>query len=637
MKYTYYLFVTASLILCTATIVPAQEYRKYDGSDNNPTHPTWGAAGERQRTMGTIGYADGISEPSGLDRPNPRHISNLIFSQSTQAEDPRGLSAYAWAWGQFIDHDIVLSPDNPTEPMPIAVPPFDFFFDPYGTGNVQIPMFRSKYDPITGTEPGNPRMHVNDITAFIDGSGVYGSNFNRASWLRMYSKGKLKLSDGKMLPWNTVTGEYSAPLDQGAPEMAMPLPFVDKWFIAGDVRANENPFLLALHNLFAREHNRICLELYAENPTWSDEELFQEARRRVGALIQSVTYQEWLPTLGVHLPTYAGYSESVNPGIMNVFSAAAYRYGHSTINSTLIRMDDAGNYMPEGNILLRDAYFNPSATTEVGGIEPYLIGMSTVVEQNFDCKIIDDLRNFLFGPPGAGGLDLAALNIQRGRDRGLPDYNTVRMDFGLPALNDFTEVTGDDLMNMTLQAVYQDINAIDPWVGMLSEDHMPNALFGPTAMTILSQQFTALRDGDRFYFENDPAFTPEEIAEIKNTRLADIIRRNTPITCLRDNVFMAQPIVTTPAHALTASTLSLQLYPNPVVDWVNLSVESPKVQEAQIQIIDPLGRVQYTETVSLTDGSNQIRLQATALLANGVYQIVLATQGGYSFASFIKA
>lgn len=151
-----------------------------------------------------------------------------------------------------------------------------------------------------------------------------------------------------------------------------------------------------MHTLFTREHNRLCTKLANEFPSWNDEELYQRARKLVGAEIQAITYEEWLPELGMELDTYLGYNASVDPGIMNVFSAAAYRYGHTTINSVLVRMDNAGNYMAEGDILLRDAYFNPGATKDIGGIEPYLIGMSTVIQQDFDCKIIDDLRNFLW-------------------------------------------------------------------------------------------------------------------------------------------------------------------------------------------------------------------------------------------------
>ncbi len=128
------------------------------------------------------------------------------------------------------------------------------------------------------------------------------------------------------------------------------------------------------------------------------------SRRIIGAKIQAIVYEEWLPTLGVHLPEYNGYDALVNPGIMNVFSVAAYRYGHTVVNSTIVRMNNEGNLIPAGNILLRNAFFNPIVLVESGGVDPFLIGMATQVEQDFDCKLVHDLRNFLFGPPGFGGL-----------------------------------------------------------------------------------------------------------------------------------------------------------------------------------------------------------------------------------------
>ena len=149
-----------------------------------------------------------------------------------------------------------------------------------------------------------------------------------------------------------------------------------------------------------------------DSPSWTDQQLFQTARRQVSAMIQAVVYEEWLPSLGVDLPVYQGYDANINPSISNVFSAAAFRYGHTTINSTIVRMSNDGTIMEEGNTLLKEIFFNPMTLMEAGGMEALMKGMSTQVQQELDCKIIDDLRNFLFGPPGAGGLDLAAINIQ---------------------------------------------------------------------------------------------------------------------------------------------------------------------------------------------------------------------------------
>lgn len=613
----------------------SQGVRTIDGFNNNLIYKTWGAAGENQLTPGTIGYADGISTPAGPDRPNPRVISNQLFMQNTLANDPIGLSAYCWGWGQFIDHDITLVKDNANELLTIPIPKGDAFFDPQGTGTSFIPMARSESDPTTGTSTSNPRKHVNGITAFIDASTVYGSDDERATWLRTFSGGRLKVSAGNLLPWNTTTGEYGAPIDPNSPEMAMPLPNVKKWFVAGDIRANENPFLTSLHTLFVREHNRLVDQLTTAHPSWTDEQLYQHARRLVGAQMQQIVYGEWLPALGMEVPAYEIYDPFTNPGIMNEFSAAAYRYGHTTINSLLVRMNNDGYYLAQGDILLRDAFFNPNAIPDVDGIEPYLIGMATVVQQDFDCKVIDDLRNFLFGKPGQGGMDLAAINITRGRERGLADHNTIRADFGLPPFASFNEFSSDPLMNQTLEYVYGSIDKVDPWVGMLAEDHMPGALFGHTAMAIVKKQFMALRDGDRYYFENDIEITENEKEWIRTVRLADIIKRNTEVTIVHDDIFHAKPLVSgyqwTPEHQI-----DFALYPNPVRDKVILRIASDDQHESNIRIFDGSGQVLLQRAAFMSQGNNTLTISLPATWPAGMYQLNIQDGERIGIKSFIK-
>ena len=614
------LFLLALVFLFLRLTVTAQEHRSYDGRGNNRTYPEWGAAGTNQIRIIANGFNDQISQPAGDDRPNPRVISNEIFNQGGLLSDARLLSDYAWVWGQFIDHDITLVPDHSVESINIAVPSGDRYFDPFSTGTVIIPMNRSAYDPASGTDVLHPRAFPNEITAFIDGSAVYGSDSQRAKWLRTFKDGKLKTSTGEMLPFNTYDGNYSLLLDITAPEMAMPFPRTFIYFVAGDVRANENPLLSTIHTLFVREHNRLCDIYRVTNPGWSDEQLYQKARRIVGALIQSVTYEQWLPTLGVHLEPYSGYDPAVNPGIMNVFSAAAYRYGHTVINSKLLRLDQDGKSIPQGDILLRDAFFNPTIITKSGGLEPFFRGAAVQVEQDFDMKLVDDLRNFLFGAPGAGGLDLASININRGRERGLPDYNTVRKDIGLPQVRSFSSLTSNPWMNEALEKVYGDISRLDPWVGFLSEDHMPDALFGQSVMTIVSMQFRALRDGDRFYYENDPDLTPVEKMEIKNTALADILMRNTDLEYMQDNVFLAQQLSTSIVDR-NAESIELKVYPNPASHLFYTEVPVMENTDGEIRIFDYLGRAVYSRELTLYPGIHKLEWRRGSEMTPGIYQV----------------
>ena len=536
------------LSICLITLVNLlyaqvneQEYRTYDGSMNNFDNPDWGSAGVNLLRVTTVGYEDGISTPAGADRPNPRTVSNSIFAQESLINDPLSLSDFCWVWGQFIDHDIGITTESHTEPAMISVPAGDPWFDPLGSGQVIIPMMRNIHDEATGTDEFNPRQHPNLITAFIDASGVYGSDQERADWLRTFEGGKLKVSEGNLPPFNTVTGEFADAIDPDAPGMDNPTGISEKIFVAGDIRAGENPLLLSFHTLFVREHNRLCDELVVEHPDWTDEELYQHARKIVGGLIQAVVYEEWLPAMGVNLPPYTSYNPNQNPGLMNVFTAAAFRLGHTLLNSNIRRVDNTGATIPEGDLLLRDGFFNPFVMIETGDIDPFLKGMAIQTQQMLDPKVVNDVRNFLFGPPGAGGLDLASININRGRERGLADFNTIRENFGLEEYQFFQQINSDASIFTKLLSLYQDINDIDPWVGMLCEEPMPGALFGETIMEIMKVQFLGLRDGDRFYYENDPVLTAAEKAEIKSTSLHDIIMRNTSISLMQDNVFSSMP------------------------------------------------------------------------------------------------
>ncbi len=612
-----------------------QEYRTISGYGNNPSYPMWGSTNALMQQFSPLVFADGVGEPNGASRPSPRLISNLLFVQNTMAMDERGLSAFAWGFGQFVDHDITLSPERHDEQVYIEVPIGDPFFDPQGTGTAVIPMNRSDYRPGTGTGPGNPRRFYNGITSFIDGSAVYGSDSTRAAWLRTFVGGKLKTSSGNLLPYNTITGEYDDPIDPNAPEMAMAYPWVEKYFVAGDIRANENPFLLAFHTLFVREHNRLCDELALQHPDWTDEQLYQKARQLVGGMIQAIVYEEWLPALGIHLGPYASYKPELNPTILNEFATAAFRYGHTTINHQLLRLGPDGAPLPQGPIGLRDAFFNPYALVEVGGPEPYFLGQVTQMQQDFDCKVIDELRNFLFGQPGQGGLDLVALNIMRGRERGLADYNTMRMSFGLPPLSSFDDLSSDPLMNMSMEMVYGDIDDIDPWVGMLAEDHMPDALFGETAMLIVSVQFQALRDGDRFYYENDPNLTDDEKAWLKQTRLADVIRRNSnyDMSALPDNVFFAQDLLLTSIESPDGMPIvRLNLWPNPTTEELFLSFEERGA--SSLRIYDMLGRLVWEREV-LFDGA-PLKVALPDELTAGQYVLWVAQHGKAGRAIFTK-
>ena len=355
------------------------------------------------------------------------------------------------------------------------------------------------------------------LTAFIDASNVYGSDDTTAKALRTLSGGKLKTSEGDFLPFN------------GA----------GPFYLAGDVRVNEQIFLTAVHTLFVREHNRLADEVATKYQGMSDEQIYQFVRRIVGAQMQVITYKEFLPLVlgGDAIPEYNGYKPKVNPGIANEFSTASFRFGHSLLSPNVLRITNSGDVVA---VPLKDAFFNPMLVPVDDGIDSMLRGLAAQRAQEMDNMIVNDVRNLLFVISG-GGLDLASLNMQRGRDHGLPDYNTIRAAYGLPRVTSFAEISSNPEVQDALESAYGDVNDIDLWVGGLAEDHAPGALVGETVRAVLADQFIRLRDGDRLWYQNDPFFSyyTDWMEEVEETTLSDIIKRNTNIgNELQDNVFM---------------------------------------------------------------------------------------------------
>ena len=632
------------LLLTTALLVSIQGFtqvnRTYDGTNNNPNNPTWGAALEHFRNFVSNGYSDLISEPGGLDRPNPRKVSNAVGSQSEFTPNELGLSDFIWGWGQFIDHDINLNDDNFNEPNNIPVPNCEPLFDPDCLGSVTLRMFRSKSDPATGTSVSNPRKHINDITSYIDGSMVYGSDEARADWLRTFVDGKMKMSAGDLLPWNTIDGEYDSAIDPTAPFMVLDgFPLPEKFFVGGDIRVNEQPGLASFHTLWVREHNRLCDEIKAANPSWNDEEIFQRARKIVGGLIQAVTYEEFLPHIGIELDPYTGYDVNVQPDITNTFSAAAYRFGHTMVNGRLVRFEENGDDWMFGAKDLRDGFFRPEILKDEGGIEPFFRGLAAQEHQFVDPLIMDDIRNFLFGQPGAGGIDLLSINIARARERGIPDYNTIRTDLQLTPHADFTSLTSNPVLSESLETVYGDISKVDPWIGFMSEDHLPNALIGEGLHEMLKFQFQSLRDGDRYYYENDPAFTSAEIEAIKNTKLSEVILRNTIIEILQEDVFIAIPRGQLAVELFPfpeVRSIELSAYPNPVQKYFNLVIENARPSSATLNIFDVGGQIVSSRSVQLNRGRNEINFELSDQLASGLYVVTLESDTGAGQLKLIK-
>ncbi len=513
---------------------PKFEARSIHGWGNNLLRTELGMAETQLLRVAPVPFDFAMSAAMSESLPEPRMISNVVHAQLESRPNSAEATDMLWQWGQFLDHDVSLTPATVLSAgAAIQVPEGDPAFDPFGTGLGSIAFDRSIFDPETGTGPDNPREQTNLITAFIDASNVYGSSTERGFALRTSDgTGRLETSsNGLLLPLNPtgLENDSGGRLRRGL-------------FLAGDVRANEQVALTAMHILFVREHNRLAEEIGSEHPELNGHEIFELARKIVGAQMQVITYQEFLPLLlgrGALAP-YRGYDAEVDPSIANEFSTAAFRVGHTMLSPDLMLIDSDGEL---SQISLATAFFDPSMVRTLG-IDGFLRGLTTQRAQEIDLGLVDEIRNLLFGPPGSPGRDLAALNIQRGRDHGLPRYNVVRGAYGLPRALSFADVSSNPNVQQALELAYGTVEDIDLWTAGLAEDHMPGSMVGETFRAIIADQFERLRDGDRFWYENDPYFlaNPSLLDEVRRTTLSDIIRRNTEIGSeLSDNAFGGRP------------------------------------------------------------------------------------------------
>ena len=557
------------------------EFRSLDGTGNNVKHEDWGAANTQLLRLTTVEYGPGDAGafPSLATRTdsqghtiNPRMVSNLLFDQDVSKLNDRNLTSFIFQWGQFLDHDMDLTEDfAPVGEAELPGENISFLVPTDGTeselppGTI-IPQLRSRFE----LDHNGIAQQINQITSYIDASNVYGSDDEKAEHLRAGFGGFLLTSDavnnlrdgtGGFLPFNfEVNGEFlenASPPTTGTGVTLDP----DDLFVAGDVRSNEQPGLTAFHTLFLLEHNfqarRIAQQLRLDADDLADakvdEYVYQLARATVAAEVQSITYNEFLPALfgPDQLDSYRGYQADVNASIANIFSASLYRVGHTMLPSELLLLNEDGTPVPDdldvlgasvvdGEVDVSEAFFNPALITQFG-IEPYLKGLAVQQIQEIDTLIVDSVRNLLFDPPAA--VDLGATNLQRGRDHGLADYNQSRIDFGLDPVTSFSEISSDPAVAAALDHAYDgDVNNIDVFAAAIAEDHITGGSVGELLHTVLVDQFLRLRDGDRFYFEN--VFRGKELAEIQNTRLSDIIRRNTNLQDVQDEVFRTEDVFT---------------------------------------------------------------------------------------------
>jgi Animal haem peroxidase/Cellulose binding domain len=449
-----------------------------DGSANNMAHPTWGQAGTNYSRVAPAHYADGHSAPAG--GPNSRYISNRLFSDEMRTDQGQlrhpdffaenRSTQWGWVWGQFIDHTIGLAegraPGDPAgEEADIPVDNRD----PMEVSGIDRPGSISfeRSTPAPGTGVHNARQQVNDDSSYIDAFAVYGGSKDRLEWMRegpvdgdMSNNGARLLMPGGYLPRRDARGDaaHAPQMELGGALAADPAGAV----VAGDTRANENVGITAIQTLLAREHNRIVDSLPS---SLSEEAKFQIARRVVIAEQQYITYNEFLPAMGIRLPAYAGYKPNVDASLSNEFATTAYRI-HSMVHGNIPVSTDATRYtqaqldafaaegiLSPGDdpsrvdlaISLDVALDNPGLVNQVQ-LGPLVQGIGSEMQYKND-EIIDHLMRDAVCPAPSSApacvVDLGATDVERSRDHGMPTYNELRRAYGLPPKTSFTAITGE--------------------------------------------------------------------------------------------------------------------------------------------------------------------------------------------------
>ncbi|XP_053180994.1 eosinophil peroxidase-like [Scomber japonicus] len=556
---------------------------------NNRENTRWGSANTPFTRWLPAEYQDKISLPKGWDPertvnrhilPLVREVSNRILrTANADVESDPLYTHLVVIFGQWTDHDLTFTPHSPvirsfsngidcdkscerTEPcFPIQIPEGDHRFG--RNSHECMPFFRSA----AGCGSGNTghvfgastiRQQMNSLTAFIDVGQVYGSDDVKARFLRDLTtdKGLLRVNTQfndrgrELLPFTNMGANMCATRSRITNDVSVEeVPC----FLAGDERSNENIALTSIHTLLMREHNRLARALAQLNPGWNGERLYQEARKIMGGYFQVITYRDYLlhivgpDVVEKKLSTYPGYNETLDPSISNVFATAAYRFAHLMVQPFMFRLDEQyREHKDYPSPMLHKAFFTPWRIIFEGGLDPILRGLvgRQAKLNTQDHMMNEDLRDRLFKFSTELALDLASLNLQRGRDHGLPGYNEWRKFCGLSQPRNrkqLAKVLKNKTLAKNLLKLYSRPDNIDVWVGGVAEPFVRGGRVGPLFACLISTQFQRIRDGDRLWWENRGVFTEAQRESLKESSLARIICDNTGITEVPEQPFQYRP------------------------------------------------------------------------------------------------
>ena len=229
--------------------------------------------------------------------------------------------------------------------------------------------------------------------------------------------------------------------------MAQEVPLKTDVLVLGDSRVNENPGLLSFGLVMYRWHNIQAKRLQELNPDWTDEELFQAARRFVIATLQKIVLYDFVPALlniSSAIPPYERYKPYMPPGISHSFATTAFRFPHSIVPpALLLRKKGTCEFRTEVGgfpaLRLCQNWWNAQDVVQEYSVDEIVLGMASQIAEAEDNIVVEDLRDFIFGPMHFTRLDVVSTSIMRARDNGIPSYNELRKTFSLQSRN-FTTI-----------------------------------------------------------------------------------------------------------------------------------------------------------------------------------------------------
>ena len=527
-----------------------EKWRTADGTYNDLEHPRMGCAGARFGRNIPLENAWPEPEPRLLE-PSPRVVSNRLLAREKFVPAP-SLNLLAAAWIQFMVHDWF--DHGPPENRNAFRVPLD---KERGDSWHEDPMLIRRTPPdrtrIPGADEGPP-TYVNTGSHWWDASQIYGNSEKALHELR-FGDGLPREDEGKLL---LVDKQQRELLPKDARTRQEKSGVTTNWWLG----------LSLVHTLFAREHNAIAEQLRKDHPDWSGEALFQTARLINTALLAKIHTVEWTPAVLGH-PTLRAAMESHWWGMLHTrpitrvlkrfirsealrglpgsrtehfgvpFAlteefVSVYRM-HSMMPDTFrrYRVED-GSYVDEVN--MQDIIGPVAGADSKGGLTEedlcYSFGINhpgALVLHNYP-EFLRHLRS-----KDSNGqeslIDLAAIDVMRDRERGVPRYNDFRKLMHLKPVRSFEELTRNGVWARQLREVYGDIDRVDLQVGMLAEDKRPQGFgISETAFRVFVLMASRRLTSDRFFTTdyNVSRYTQWGMDWINANTMASVLSRHYP-------------------------------------------------------------------------------------------------------------